>query len=65
MPEGSVIIGFDILDQLPRHGKVDRSDFSEEGFNGCMVATLVGQNVNAAGPHGKGHVAYELKFLLN
>lgn len=65
MPEGSVIIGFDILDQLPQHVKLDRSDFSEEGFNDCMVSTLLGQAVNTAGPNGKGHVTYALKFLLN
>jgi hypothetical protein len=62
---GTVVVGFDILDQLPRHGTVDRSDFAEDAMNKCVVGTLIGQTINAAGPTGKGHVTYSFKFVPN
>jgi serine/threonine-protein kinase len=65
MPSGTVIVGFDILDQLPRHGTVDKSDFSDPTFGECVKGTLVGQTINAAGPNGKGHVTYAFKFVPN
>jgi hypothetical protein len=65
LPSGSVYVGFDILDQLPRHGTVDRSDFKEDAFGSCVKGTLIGQTINAAGPNGKGHVVYSFKFVPN
>lgn len=65
LPQGTVIVGFDILDQLPRHGTVDRSDFSDPKFGDCVKGTLIGQTINAAGPNGSGHVTYSFKFVPN
>jgi len=65
LPAGTVVIGFDILDQLPRYGKVERSDFTDDGFNNCVKGTLIGQTINAAGPNGKGHVSYSFRFVPN
>jgi hypothetical protein len=65
LPAGTVIIDFDILDQLPRNATVARSDFTDDRFNACVVATLLGQTLNMAGRNGTGHVAYAFKFLPN
>ena len=65
LPTGTVVVGFDILDQLPRYGKVERSDFTDDAMNKCVVGTLIGQTINAAGPNGKGHVSYSFKFVPN
>jgi hypothetical protein len=61
--EGTVTIGFDILDQLPRHAQLQSSTFESKSFNDCVVGTLVGQTINAAGPDGKGHVVYAFRFV--
>jgi hypothetical protein len=29
----------------------------------CVVGTLLGQTINAAGPDGKGHVVYSFRFV--
>ena len=65
MPEGVVTVGFDILDQLPRHAKLVSSTIASDRFNECVVGTLVGQTINAAGPDGKGHVVEAFKFVPN
>jgi hypothetical protein len=65
MPEGNVDISFEISDQLPRHASVVHSDFAEAGFGSCVQAMLVGQTINAAGPHGAGQVLYRFRFLPN
>jgi tRNA A-37 threonylcarbamoyl transferase component Bud32 len=65
LPQGTVVIGFDILDQLPRYGKVERSEFTDSKFDDCVKGTLIGQTINAAGPNGKGHVSYSFKFVPN
>ncbi len=63
LPEGTVIVGFDILDQLPRHAHLQSSTIQSSSFNSCVVGTLLGQTINAAGPEGKGHVIYGFHFV--
>ncbi len=65
MPEGVVTVGFDILDQLPRHAAVASSTIGNDAFDKCVVNTLIGQTINAAGPDGRGHVVVAFKFLPN
>ncbi len=65
LPEGSVTVGFDILDQLPRHAALVSSTIASDAFNDCVVRTLVGQTINAAGPDGKGHVVHAFRFVPN
>lgn len=65
LPEGKVDIGFEIIDQLPRHARAAQSDFAEAGFASCVEGTVTGQTLNAAGPHGRGKVLYRFKFLPN
>ncbi|HSO36942.1 MAG TPA: serine/threonine-protein kinase [Labilithrix sp.] len=65
LPEGSVSVGFDILDQLPRHATLVSSTIESATFNDCVVRTLVGQTINAAGPDGKGHVVHAFRFVPN
>lgn len=56
MPQGTVIITFEFLDQLPQHARIDQSDFSDDGFNKCVLGTLRGQTFNTAGSKGTGQV---------
>ncbi len=63
LPAGTVTVEFDVLDQLPQNAKLGASDFGSNGFGDCVVKILMGQTINAAGPDGKGHVAYAFKFL--
>src|SRR5262249_49787377 len=63
MPQGTVIITFEVLDQLPQHAHIDQSDFSDDGFNDCVVGMLLNQTVNEAGPNGTGQVTYAFRFL--
>lgn len=63
LPEGTVTVGFDILDQLPRHAALQSSTIHSSSFDHCVVRTLVGQTINAAGPDGKGHVVYGFHFV--
>jgi hypothetical protein len=65
LPEGTLSVGFDILDQLPRHAKLVSSTFESATFNDCVVRTLVGQTINAAGPDGKGHAVEGFRFVPN
>ncbi|WP_394823124.1 serine/threonine protein kinase [Pendulispora albinea] len=64
LPEGVVTVSFDILDQLPRHGKLEGSTIANDPFNACVVSTLLGQTINAAGPDGKGRVVYAFRFKV-
>jgi hypothetical protein len=63
LPEGHVDIGFEIIDQLPRHGSVVQSSFEPPGFAACVESTLLGQTLNAAGSQGAGKVVYRFRFL--
>ena len=65
MPEGVVTVGYDILDQLPRHAALVSSSIESKTFNDCVVGTLVGQTINAAGPDGKGHAVHAFRFVPN
>jgi hypothetical protein len=66
MPQGSVVIAFEIEDQLPRRARVERSDFAAvPAFERCVLGTLVAQTMNAAGAQGSGAVRYALQFLPN
>jgi hypothetical protein len=63
MPKGTVVITFEIFDQLPSQARIDRSDFADDGFNQCVLGILRGQTLNAASSQGTGPVSYEFKFL--
>jgi hypothetical protein len=66
MPQGSVIIAFEIEDQLPRRARVERSDFTAvPAFERCVLGTLLAQTMNGAGAQGSGAVRYALQFLPN
>lgn len=64
LPGGTVTVGFDILDQLPRHAAREGSTFDSTVMDTCVVRTLSGQTINAAGPKGAGHVTYAFKFVV-
>jgi hypothetical protein len=34
-------------------------------LNSCVVGTVIGQTINAAGPEGKGHAAEAFRFVPN
>jgi serine/threonine protein kinase len=63
LADGVVTVGFDILDQLPRHAALVSSTFGSKSFNDCVVGTLLGQTINAAGPDGAGHVVVAFRFV--
>ena len=63
MPEGTVNVGFEIINQLPRHGTVVSTTFASKTMADCVVNTLISQTINAAGPDGSGKVVYAFKFL--
>jgi hypothetical protein len=65
LPEGEVIVGFEIRDQLPRDARVERSDFTDESINRCITGTLIGQTINAAGADGAGSIRYSFRFVPN
>jgi serine/threonine protein kinase len=61
---GTVTVGFDILDQLPRHATLQSSTFGGTVMTPCVVQTLAGQTINAAGRDGAGHVVYGFRFVV-
>jgi hypothetical protein len=63
LAEGTVTIAFDILGQLPRNARLQSSTFASATFNDCVLGTLVGQTINAAGPDGTGHVVEAFRFV--
>jgi hypothetical protein len=63
MPEGTVTVGFEIIDQLPRHGTLVSTTFESKTMADCVVSMLIGQTINAAGPDGAGKVVYAFKFM--
>jgi len=63
MPQGTVVITFELFDQLSRQERVDRSDFPDDGFNKCLLGILRDQTFNKAGSKATGHVSYAFKFL--
>jgi hypothetical protein len=65
LPEGTVVVVFDILNQLPRHAALVSSTIESPAFNDCVVRTLIGQTINAAGPDGRGHVVHAFRFVPN
>jgi serine/threonine protein kinase len=62
--DGTVTVSFDILDQLPRHAKLESSTFASDGLGQCVERTVGGQTINAAGPGGKGRVLYGFRFVV-
>ena len=64
-PGGTVTVAFDILDQLPRHAVQQASTFKSASMNDCILRTLSGQTLNAAGAAGAGHVVYAFKFVVD
>jgi serine/threonine protein kinase len=65
LPEATISVSFDILDQLPRHATLVSSTSTSKTLNDCVVGTLLGQTINAAGPDGKGHAVESFRFLPN
>jgi hypothetical protein len=63
MPQGTVVITFEVVDQLPHQERVDQSDFSDDRFNKCVLGILRGQTFNKAGLKGTGEVSYAFRFL--
>jgi hypothetical protein len=63
-PQGTVVVGFDVLDQLPRFAKLVRSDFANPDFEKCVVGTLTGETINAAGAKGTASVVFPLVFTV-
>lgn len=64
-PAGTVIVDFDITDQLPTHVKVTSSTFASEQLGNCIVQILDDYSINEAGSQVRGHVSYEFKFKPN
>lgn len=65
IPEGTVTVRFEIIDQLPRHGAIVSSTIGNKAIEDCVVNTLLGLTINAAGPEGSGSVVYGFRFLRN
>jgi hypothetical protein len=65
MPAGIVTVGFDILNQLPRHATVVSSMIGNSAFDTCVMNTPIGQTIHAAGQNGRGHVVVAFNFLPN
>ncbi len=63
-PDGVITVAFDVLEQLPRHAALEGSTFTSERMNRCVVGTLAGHTLNAAGAEGAGHVVYAFKFVV-
>jgi hypothetical protein len=63
-PQGKVVVAFEVLDQLPRFGKLVQSDFANPDFEKCVVGTLMGETVNAAGAKGTASVVFPLVFTV-
>jgi serine/threonine-protein kinase len=63
LPEGVVTVAYEILDRLPRHATLVSSTIDSAAFNACVVGTLTGQTINAAGPEGKGRVVHAFRFV--
>jgi len=63
-PQGTVVVAFDVLNQLPRFAKLVRSDFANPDFEKCVVGTLTGETINAAGAGGTSSVVYPLVFTV-
>lgn len=64
LPEGTVRLSFDIMDQLPRHATLEASTFTSAEVAQCVVQTLAGHTMNAARSVGAGHVVYAFKFVV-
>ena len=62
MPEGSVEIAFDVVDQLPSNASLAHSDFAEAELGSCVQATVSQQTLNAAGPMGSGKILDGFRF---
>jgi hypothetical protein len=62
LPAGTVVVEFEIEDQLPRRERLVRSDFSDAAFNDCVVGTLGAQTINRAGADATGRVVYAFEF---
>lgn len=62
-PEATVVVQYEVIDQLPRHAKVVSSNSESAAFDKCVSGTLIGQTINAAGPEGKGVASHAFKFV--
>ena len=62
MPTGTVVIAFDIFDQLPQGARIESSGFLDDSFNRCVLGTLEDKTLNRAGSNGAGHVRYAFEF---
>ncbi|MCA9591569.1 MAG: hypothetical protein KC657_40010, partial [Myxococcales bacterium] len=62
-PEGVIVVDYEIIDQLPRHAKLKSSTFKNAAIDSCVVGTLVGHTINAAGPNGRGPASHAFRFV--
>jgi serine/threonine protein kinase len=65
LPEATVNVGFDILDQLPRHANLVSSTSASSVFNDCVVGTLLGRTIGTASRDATGHAVEEFRFVPN
>jgi len=64
LPEGTITLSFDILDQLPRHAAKEASTFTSAAMDECIVRTVSAHTMNAARSAGAGHIVYAFKFIV-
>ena len=62
--DATVVVEYEVIDQLPRHAKVVSSTSKDEAFDRCVSGTLLGQTINAAGPKGAGRAKHGFKFIV-
>jgi hypothetical protein len=63
LPHAVVTVEYQVLDQLPRFAKLVSSTAPDNDFNECVVSTLVGHTLNAAGSRGAGKAVHAFKFV--
>lgn len=65
LPNGTVAVEFDVIDQLPQNATLASSEFPTPGMGDCVVGVLTGMTINEAGKNGRGHVRYAFRFIPN
>lgn len=62
---GTVKVGFDIVEQLPRNATTLSSTFSDPQMGACVTRTVAGKLMNGARSPGAGHVIYAFQFVVD
>ena len=65
LPSGTIVVDFDVIDQLPQNATLSASEFPTQGMGDCVVGVLTGMTLNEAGRNGRGHVKYAFRFIPN